>query len=151
MQKNRIVVDYERESSKTEIVLGKGENAPSVFIDLADSEFVIRLNSAIENIEKRTEELEAKEEAFESLEELHEHTQYIRNQIDYAFNAPTSAAAFGLASPMTLAPDCKPLIIKFIDAITPVIEKEFGKRVKKMNSAVEKYAQKKGQHPAFRK
>lgn len=147
----KIIVDYDRESSKTEIVLGKGENAPSVFVDLADGEFVTRLNVAIENIERKTEELQKKGEAFESLEELHAHTEYIREQLDYAFNAPISDAAFGLASPMTLAADGNPLIMKFLNAITPVIEKEFGKRVNKMNVTVQKYANQKGQHPAYKK
>lgn len=147
----KIIVDYDRESSKTEIVLGKGENAPSIFIDLADGEFVTRLNECIADIEQKAEELGAKGENFESLEEMHEHCEYIRDRLDYAFNSPVSEAAFGKASPMTLCADGQPILMKFLNAVAPVIEKEFGKRVKKLNASVEKYTNLKGNHPAYKR
>ncbi len=114
----------------------------------SDIALVERFNDAINNIEDRikslTEDVEINQsgEPLEGLEEsaqiIRETRQYINEQIDYIFDSPVSKIVFGNQSPIS-SPGGVFLIERFLNAVSPVINKTLQADVKAREARIKKY------------
>ncbi len=117
----------------------------------ADANFPDRLQQAYDEIVKYTAGIKQAEGIEDQIKQSREADTFIKDKIDYAFGYPVCDIAFGCVSTLSLDENGFYLFERFISAIMPVIEKEFGKRFEKLNKRVKSYTDKKGQHPVIRK
>ncbi len=128
-----------------------GNSDKYIYFFPADANFPDRLQKAYDEIEKYTADLKEVDGIENQISQSRAADQFIKSRLDYAFGYPVCDTAFGCVSALSLDKDGFYLFEKFISAIMPVVEKEFGKRFEKLNKRVKSYTDKKGMHPAIRK
>lgn len=115
-----------------------------IYFNPSDPDLMTRLNSLKGNIEGRIKDLgdvelandgtpveETQIEAFENMKNI------FKEELDFAFGGKISAGVFKHCSPFAIV-EGDYFVVRFIEAITPEIEKH----IKKAHSAVEKKMQK---------
>lgn len=128
-----------------------GNSDKYIYFFPADANFPDRLQKAYDEIEKYTADLKEVDGIENQISQSCAADKFIKSRLDYAFGYPVCDTAFGCVSVLSLDKDGFYLFEKFISAIMPVVEKEFGKRFEKLNKRVKSYTDKKGMHPAIRK
>ncbi len=156
-------IDFE--VSKTPVRLGKSDRV--FYMDFNDTNFPVRLQEARKDIadflESKKEELGVhnlsdltpKEHSFEEIEKTlalkKEIENYIREKINYMFTYDVCNDVFGLASVVSVTAKGEYHFDNFLNCVLPLVEKEYGIRIKATNEKVKAYLDKKGMHPALRK
>ncbi len=140
-------IDFGIEAVKCQL----GNSDKYIYFYPTDANFPERLEEAYDEIEKYASGLKEVEGIEAKIKQNREIDEFVKAKIDYAFGYPVSETAFGCVSALSLDADGFYLFEKFINAILPVIEKEFGKRFEKLNKRVKSYTDKKGMHPALKK
>lgn len=139
--------DFEIEAVKCQL----GNSGKYITFYPADANFPDRLQEAYDEIEKYTADIKPAEGVENQIKQSREADKFIKEKLDYAFGYPVCDIAFGCVSTLSLDENGFYLFERFISALMPVIEKEFGKRFDKLNKRIKSYTDKKGQHPAIRK
>lgn len=147
------------ELEKTRYRLGNSDRY--IEIDDGDANLPARIVEAQENIRAYVQRLrdeglapaeDGKTATTGDLEKdlalLSEADTYIREQIDYAFDAPVSAVAFGRASCLSVTKGGEYYFENFMNAFLPMIEAEFGTRINRLSLRAQAYTGRKGQHGA---
>lgn len=133
----KIVVDrgYEEFTieDKEGNVLGKFEMNP------ADMELAKRYEIVAHNLQNMAEKLE---ESGDTVADLLSCEKYIYEQIDYLFNSNVAEKFFSITSPFSVLASGEFFVENVLNAIGGLIESETGKRMKKIQSKVSKYASK---------
>lgn len=152
------VIDFNPDQNKKEYKLG--DSGRVLRLDTADLNFPDRLNNALQNIEGRIKELSDKY-GIHNIDDignistgsiegdiaiLRETDSFIKEQLNSAFDYDISSVAFGKASCITVTEKGEYFFEAFLNAVYPVIEKEYNTRVKRLSKRVEKYTSKKGLH-----
>ena len=145
-----------------------GKTGRSIFLNPADVDFAKRLTEAKNNIEKKFDELKQKHKLPKDLalddvgsvdtgdietdlNVMRETSEYIKGQLNYAFDYDVSAAAFGNASCLSVTKNGEFYFENFLNCVLPAIEKEFGVRIDKIKVRTKAYLDRKGQHPATKR
>ena len=153
------------ETEKTAVRLGKSDRY--FYMDFNDTNFPVRLKEGRENIanfleNKRAElgiedigELNAKEHTVEEIEKTIATTKeidaFIKAQMDFIFGYKISKDVFGCASSVSVTRNGDYYFDSFLNSVLPLVEREYGIRLKATNERVRKYTEKRGMHPALRK
>lgn len=85
------------------------------------------------------------------VEELYKTDQFIKEQLNYAFQYDVSTPAFGSASCLSPSESGEMEFELFYNAVINVVEATFGQRLEKFKRHIKKYTDKKNIHPALRK
>lgn len=88
------------------------------------------------------------DETFEILEAT---DNFIKEQINYIFGYDISSIIFGSSSSISITIDGEYYFECFLNAIIPILEKEYKQRIKKLDLRVKSYTNQKGKHPALKK
>jgi len=153
------------ETEKTPVRLGKSDRY--FYMDFNDTNFPVRLKQAREEIaqfleNKRTElgienvgDLQIKEHSHEEIEKTVEITKeidaFIKNRVDFIFGYEVSEVVFGCASSVSVTRNGDYYFDSFLNSVLPLVEREYGIRLKATNERVKKYTDRKGMHPALKK
>lgn len=156
-------IDFE--ISRTPVRLGKSDRV--FYMDFNDTNFPVRLQEARKDIasfleSKRKElgindlsDLSPKEHSLEEVEKMlaikEEIEDYIRKKINYMFAYDVCNDVFGLASVVSVTEKGEYYFDNFLNCVLPLVEKEYGIRIKATNEKVKAYLDKKGMHPALKK
>lgn len=131
----KIVVDRGLETftieDKKGNVLGSFEMNPS------DMEMVKRYEEVSKTIEHLTDDVSEDDNSLETLLLME---KKISEQIDYLFNASVADSFFSITSPFTILANGEFFIENVLNAIGKLIEEETGKKYKKIQTKVNKYA-----------
>lgn len=152
------VIDFNPDQNKKEYRLGNSDRV--LCVDTADLNFPDRLNTALQNIDGHIKNLSEKYGIHDiddvgklstgSVESdialLRETDKYIKEQLNSAFDYDISSVAFGKASCITVTPTGEYFFENFLNAIYPVVEKEYKTRIKRLTKRMDKYTAKKGLH-----
>lgn len=160
---NEFAVDFETE--KTAVRLGKSDRY--FYMDFNDINFPARFKKGREDIaefleKKRIElgiddfdETQPKNESVEEVERIinlsSEVDNHVKSVIDYMFGYPISKDVFGCASCLSVTRKGEYYFDNFLNAVLPLIEREYQVRIKASNEKIRKYTDKKGMHPALKK
>ena len=160
---DEFAVDFETE--KTAVRLGKSDRF--FYMDFNDINFPARFKKGREDIgdfleKKRVElgvddfgELQPNNESIEEIDKiinlLGEVDSYVKGTIDYMFGYPISKDVFGCASCLSVTRKGEYYFDNFLNAVLPLIEREYQVRIKASNEKIRKYTDKKGMHPALKK
>lgn len=87
----------------------------------------------------------------QDIEELRKADEFIKEQLNYAFQYNVSEPAFGSSSCLSPAENGEMYFESFYNSVLAVIEKKFGRRLEKFNKHIKKYTDKKNIHPALKK
>ena len=163
LPQNEFAVEFETE--KTAVRLGKSDRY--FYMDFNDTNFPVRLKEGREAIAefleiKRTElgiedigDLQAKEHTAEEIEKTiaitKEIDNFIKSKVDYIFGYDVSKDVFGAASSVSVTRNGDYYFDSFLNAVLPLVEREYGIRLKATNERVRKYTDRKGMHPAYKK
>ena len=132
-----IVVDRGLETftivDKKGTVLGAFEMNPS------DMELIKRYEHVAENISHLADDINV-DESTNMVEVLKVLEGRMQEQIDYLFNAPVYADIFKITSPFTMLASGDLFMENVLNAIGKLIEAETGKKFKKIQTKVNKYA-----------
>lgn len=159
------VVDFETE--KTAVKLG---NSGRVFyMDFGDTNFPMRFKQGREEIakfmdSKRSElgikdindidAIQQQERTLEDIEKALELSQemdnFIKNKVNYIFGYDVSDDVFGSASSTSVTRKGDYYFDSFLNAVLPLVEREYGVRIKATSEKIKKYTDKKGTHPAVK-
>lgn len=153
------------ETEKTPVRLGKSDRY--FYMDFNDTNFPVRLKQAREEIAdfleaKRVElgiedigDLRAKEHTAEEIEKIIAATEeidsFIKGRVDFIFGYSVSEDVFGCASSTSVTRNGEYYFDSFLNAVLPLVEREYGIRLKATNERVKKYTDRKGMHPALKK
>lgn len=156
-------IDFEL--SKTPVRLGKSDRV--FYMDFNDTNFPVRLQEARKDIanflESKKEELgihnlsdlTPREHSLEEIEKTlalkKEIEDYIREKINYMFAYDVCNDVFGLASVVSVTANGEYYFDNFLNCVLPLVEQEYGIRIKATNEKVKSYLDKKGMHPALKK
>lgn len=131
----KIVVDRGLEEftieDKKGNVLGRFEMNP------ADMELAKRYEKVAKEFESMADKIDESADAVDALISLE---KFVYEQIDYLFNADVAAQFFSITSPFSVLASGEFFIENVLNAIGSLIEAETGKRMKKVQSKVNKYA-----------
>ena len=160
---NEFAVDFEAE--RTPVRLGKSDRY--FYMDFNDTNFPIRLKQGREDIatfleEKRAElgvedvgQLQAKEHTVEEIEKTiaisTEIDNFIKNKVNFIFGYDVSKDVFGIASSVSVTRNGEYYFDSFLNAVLPLVEKEYQVRIQATNERIKKYTDRKGMHPALKK
>lgn len=163
LPENDFAVEFETE--KTAVRLGKSDRY--FYMDFNDTNFPVRLKEGREAIaefleSKRAElgiedvgDLQAKEHTAEEIEKTIAITKdidsFIKNKVDYIFGYDVSAVVFGAASSVSVTRNGDYYFDSFLNSVLPLVEREYGIRLKATNERVKKYTDRKGMHPALKR
>ena len=142
-----------------------GDTDKFIEIDSADMNFPSRMAEAYHSIEDYFEKIRKKYnlkdtddlkdiktgDVIEELGVFSEADKYIKDKIDYVFDYDVSSVVFGKASCLSVTAKGEYYFENFLNSIMPIIEKTFNVRLKKLNTRVRSYTNRKGSHPAYRK
>lgn len=150
---------------RTPVKLGKSGKV--FYMDFNDTNFPVRLQEARKDIadflENKQQELnikdlsdaEPKERTFEEIENILNYKKdvekFIREKINYMFGYEVCDDVFGLASVISVTPKGEYYFDNFLNCVLPLVEKEYGIRIKATNERVQAYLDKKGMHPALKR
>ncbi len=153
------------ETEKTKVRLGKSDCY--FYMDFNDTNFPVRLKEGREAIadfleNKRVElgiedigDLRAKEHTAEEIEKTIAITKeidaFIKGQMDFIFGYEISKDVFGCASSVSVTRNGDYYFDSFLNSVLPLVEREYGIRLKATNERVRKYTEKRGMHPALKK
>ena len=154
------VIDFE--TKRTPVRLGKSDKY--MYIDFGDTGFPIRLSEArdeiiayleqkkreygIEDINAPNPDTGTTEDNINALRDL---DYNIRAAINKAFGYDVCKDAFGVVYVTGITENGECYYEKFFNAILPLIEKQFGKRIDKFTQRTQTYMAQKGKHPALKK
>lgn len=160
---DEFVADFEVE--RTPVRLGKSDRY--FYMDFNDTNFPIRLKQAREEIaqflENKREELgisditdiQAKEHTVEEIEKTIKLSQeidnFIKGKLDYIFGYEVSKDVFGIANSTSVTKKGEYYFDRFLNSVIPLVEREYGVRIKATNERVKSYTDRKGMHPALKK
>lgn len=163
LPENEFAVEFETE--KTAVRLGKSDRY--FYMDFNDTNFPVRLKEGREAIaefleNKRSElgiedigDLQAKEHTAEEIEKTiavtKEIDSFIKSKVDFIFGYDVSAVVFGAASSVSVTRSGDYYFDSFLNSVLPLVEREYGIRLKATNERVKKYTDRKGMHPAYKK
>ena len=155
----------EFEVEKTPVRLGKSDRF--FYMDFNDTDFPIRLQEARKNISKYLESkkqelgiqeedvLKPKKYDYKEIKQMLTFKKvlevYVRSQIDYIFGYPICNDIFGIASVVSVTVKGEYYFDNFLNSILPLVEKEYGIRIKATSEKVKAYLSQKGMHPAYKK
>lgn len=153
------------ETEKTPVRLGKSDRY--FYMDFNDTNFPVRLKEGREAIadffeRKRVElgiedigDLHTKERTAEEIEKLVAATKeidsFVKGQLDFIFGYEISKDVFGSASSTSVTKTGDYYFDSFLNAVLPLVEREYGIRLKATNERIKKYTDRKGMHPAYKK
>ncbi|MBO5726955.1 MAG: hypothetical protein J6S00_07840 [Clostridia bacterium] len=156
-------IDFEIE--RTPVRLGKSGRV--FYMDFNDTNFPVRLQEGREEIAKffeskstelgisnfdeiKTNNLE-NEDIQKIIATTKEIDDFIKSKIDYIFGYEVSKDVFGTASSVSVTKNGEYYFDNFLNALLPLIEREYQVRIKATNERVRKYTDRKGTHPALKK
>lgn len=153
------------ETEKTAVRLGKSDRF--FYMDFNDTNFPVRLKEGREAIanfleNKRAalnigdvDDIQPKDHSYEEVMEMiaasKEIDTFIKGQIDFIFGYSISQDVFGSASSVSVTRNGEYYFDSFLNAVLPLVEREYGIRLKATSERVRAYTDRKGMHPAFRK
>lgn len=106
----------------------------------ADFDIVKRCDEAINNLNKfQADSINNLSKESDQLEALE---QYVKEQTDFIFNKKMADTIFENNNPINLLESGKMFFEEVFEAISKIMEKEFGARVKKLDVNVSKYTAK---------
>lgn len=133
----KIVVDRGLEEytieDKNGTVLGKFEMNP------ADMEMVKRYEHVADAVAHIADDVDESKDIVDILAEMEEK---LNKQIDFLFNSKVSQSFFSITSPFTVLTNGEFFVENVLNAIGGLIEAETGKRFKKVQTKIDKYASK---------
>lgn len=163
LPENEFAVEFETE--RTAVRLGKSDRY--FYMDFNDTNFPIRLKQAREEIadfleNKRSElgienvgDLQAKEHTAEEIEKTiaitKEIDSFIKSKVDFIFGYEVSKDVFGTASSVSVTRNGDYYFDSFLNSVLPLVEREYGIRLKATNERIKKYTDRKGMHPALKR
>lgn len=163
LQENDFSVAFETE--RTPVRLGKSDRY--FYMDFNDTNFPVRLKEAREEIAnflegKRVElgiedinDLQAKEHTYEEVKKTIDITKeidtFIKSRVDFIFGYGVSEDVFGCASSVSVTRNGEYYFDSFLNAVLPLVEREYGIRLKATNERIKKYTDRKGMHPALKR
>jgi hypothetical protein len=134
------------DDGKREYLINNDENR-KIYVDSADYGILNRVNEAEENIAKymkRYENVEIRADGSaamddeKAIEEVKNIGNYVREQIDYIFNAKVSNVVFDGANPLSTRKGV-PLYERFLLAFVPIIQADFEEETAEAKKRIEKY------------
>lgn len=157
------VIDFETE--RTPVRLGKSDRY--FYMDFNDTNFPVRLKEGRQEIgdyleNKRQElgvedisEIKTDNLSVEEIESIIQVTkdidQFIKAKMDYIFGYEISEDVFGVASCVSVTRNGEYYFDNFLNALLPLVEREYQVRMHATNERIKKYTDRKGMHPALRK
>lgn len=157
------VIEFEAE--KTPVRLGKSDRY--FYMDFNDTNFPARLQQGRSDISefiqsKREEfgvddisDIYSKERTVEEIEKAimlsKEIDEFIKSKIDFIFGYDISKDVFGSASSVSVTRLGEYYFDSFLNAVLPLVEREYQVRIKATNERIRKYTDHKGLHPALKK
>ena len=163
IQDNDYVIDFEAE--RTPVRLGKSDRY--FYMDFNDTNFPVRLKEGREEIgnyleNKRQElgvedisELKTDNLSVDEIEKIIEITKeidcFIKSKVDFIFGYEISKDVFGVASCVSVTRNGEYYFDNFLNAILPLVEREYQVRIHATNERLKKYTDRKGMHPALKK
>lgn len=148
------VINFEIE--KTRYRLGNSDRY--IEIDDGDLNLPVRFQEIGEDIQKYFNELKDKfgikdlndvnnistGDIAKDVEELKNTDAFVKEKINYAFGYDVSSVAFGSASCISTTKNGEYYFENFLNAVLPLIEKEFDVRIKKVSTKAQAYIKQKG-------
>lgn len=135
----KIVIDTGLETYDIEDKNGK--KLGSFSMNPSDLEMIKRYDVVAQTLNHIMDDVPDGDISIEEMKKiLEEKEQIIRTQIDYLFNADISDEFFKITSPFTPVGRGELFFENVINAIGSLVEAETGKRMKKIESKVNKYA-----------
>lgn len=120
------------------------------YMDFGDTEFPNRLNKARKEIISFRESQKAEKEAAnreETLAVLESLDGNIRSALNKAFGYDVCADVFGDVSTIGITAGGEFYFENFVNALIPIIEKEYGVRLNRMSTRTQTYMSQKGKYP----
>lgn len=104
-----------------------GDEGRTIKFDVSDFGFIERFKTAYEEISQAAEEYKGAEKVSEEF--FAEVDKRIRGIVNKAFNSDVCTAAFGNTNCFSVASNGNAVIVNFLEALTPIIERDFGESV----------------------
>lgn len=163
INENNYSIDFEIE--RTPVRLGKSGRV--FYMDFNDTNFPVRLQEGRNEIGKFLEsksaelgindisDLDADKLNTDDIDKILQITKgiddFIKSKIDYIFGYEISKDVFGIASSVSVTKNGEYYFDNFLNALLPLIEREYQVRMKATNERVKQYTDRKGMHPALKK
>ena len=155
LSEDEFAVDFETE--RTPVRLGKSDKY--FYMDFNDTNFPTRLMQSREDIAKFFEEKRNELKQNESTEDMNieeidrlialtnELDEFIKSKVNFTFGYDVSKDVFGQASSLSVTRKGEYYFDNFLNAVLPLVEREFNIRMQATNERIKKYTDRKGMHP----